>query len=391
MEKVPPQDPLFKNFYHFRQLSIGNPRIKGPIVIIHLRGWCRRELFKVPPCLAALAAGLVLLALTACTPDAKRHDALTHTWQELQQRSTTAPNNAQAVKAGPSQCVLSDEIITVARSIRGDDQFARIHNALKFLIEGFAYDPQYNQRQFTRTAADLFRDRTLGGCSDYALAGLALFRAMDFPALLVVTASREWIERYNTNRLSLVYGHSFIELFVDGRWYLADPNHFVLYERYDPKDRDYPRKEVFIKRGYDFWDLGLHSSEDAEALLVRKALTEPLPAFKAPALRERFVVSFNLPELFVNLGDVLARKNNDFLALKRYQRAIELDPKFVPAYLNRAALLLRLQRYAEAVQDCDKALTLEPGNRQAHYYRGQARRGLGNSAGMQEDVRKATE
>ena len=46
-------------------------------------------------------------------------------------------------------------------------------------------------------------------------------------------------------------------------------------------------------------------------------------------------------------------------ALRYFTRAIAVDPTFAPAHSSRAALLLRLKEYRQAIRDYDRALTLK--------------------------------
>ena len=48
-------------------------------------------------------------------------------------------------------------------------------------------------------------------------------------------------------------------------------------------------------------------------------------------------------------------------AFSYYSRSILLDDS-APSYNNRAITLIKLQRYQEALQDCEKVLQLEPTN-----------------------------
>jgi tetratricopeptide (TPR) repeat protein len=48
------------------------------------------------------------------------------------------------------------------------------------------------------------------------------------------------------------------------------------------------------------------------------------------------------------------------LGLRHFTRAIAADTAFEPAYSSRAAVLLRIKEYRQAIRDYDKALTLKP-------------------------------
>ena len=78
-------------------------------------------------------------------------------------------------------------------------------------------------------------------------------------------------------------------------------------------------------------------------------------------------------------------------AVKKYGEGLEAagagaeDAVTTALLLNRAAALLKQQRWAAAVGDCDTVLALAPGTVKAQFRRAQARLGLGNTAGALED------
>lgn len=56
-------------------------------------------------------------------------------------------------------------------------------------------------------------------------------------------------------------------------------------------------------------------------------------------------------------------------AIDAYSTAIALDPSSAPLYSNRAASRMMVDQYAEAIQDCNKAIDLSKGFMKA-YVRG---------------------
>lgn len=89
----------------------------------------------------------------------------------------------------------------------------------------------------------------------------------------------------------------------------------------------------------------------------------------------------NLKEAWNNLGrlyiDFLGRPD---IGLRFLERALELDPNYVSALINKAIALAKLGRYHEALDILSKALNLDPYNPKAwynkaliHYFLGQIR------------------
>ena len=64
-------------------------------------------------------------------------------------------------------------------------------------------------------------------------------------------------------------------------------------------------------------------------------------------------------------------------SLQPFAKAIQLDPKFVPAYEARASAYLNLKQYPQAVKDFDKALELDPEMDAAYSDRGIAQLEMG--------------
>ncbi len=192
---------------------------------------------------------------------------------------------AESMLTCGKQCQISPAIADVARSIRDNDNIRTLQDAMRYVGENFVYDSWYNNDQFSQTAAALFEKKILGGCSDYALAELALFRALGIPARLVLTVDVDWIERYRRDGISIPIGHTFIEVVINREWILVDPTFFVVYQGYDPDDRWFPKRQMFLARTLDFWSIGLRSTEDYYGLHLQSARFNT-SAYRDPQYRE---------------------------------------------------------------------------------------------------------
>ena len=56
-------------------------------------------------------------------------------------------------------------------------------------------------------------------------------------------------------------------------------------------------------------------------------------------------------------------------ARRNYNKAIELNPNYANAYLNRAAIYRYWEEPAMAIDDYNKAIKLEPNNGYGYYWR----------------------
>ena len=263
----------------------------------------------------------------------------------------------------PEACLISTqgapgpEAAALARTVQGKNDIQRILGAMRAVAENLAYDPAGNPDQFSRVAEELFTDKTLGGCSEFALAQLAILRAMGYPARLALTMNAKWIARFRENALAVPNGHALVEVFVQGRWLLADPTGFVLYGRCPGPFL--PGNEIVLTRAVDFWDAGMIDVESANAIL-RAGATGQKAEYAKPACVELGRVEFDYPKAFTNLGAVFLGKGKTELALRLFRKAVELAPDSIPARLGLAECLLGLSRPEQAGQHFRKVLDLAP-------------------------------
>ena len=95
--------------------------------------------------------------------------------------------------------------------------------------------------------------------------------------------------------------------------------------------------------------------------------------------------------IYNTLGLINLRKKNVTSALKEFEKAIELDPKFVEAHLNIGAIGLSSRQYDKAEKSFQAMLALQPGNFDATIGVGVAARGLKKFDDAEKWYRKAAE
>jgi Flp pilus assembly protein TadD len=84
-------------------------------------------------------------------------------------------------------------------------------------------------------------------------------------------------------------------------------------------------------------------------------------------------------------GYFLGRRGDFSAARKKFSQAIELDPKFVPAYRLRADACLKMSDWASAIADLNTLIRLDPNYAEIFNERGFARRQLGDLQGARND------
>ncbi|CAL8338826.1 unnamed protein product [Gadus morhua 'NCC'] len=87
-------------------------------------------------------------------------------------------------------------------------------------------------------------------------------------------------------------------------------------------------------------------------------------------------------------GNEFVKKGQFQDALGKYTECLKLKPEECTVYTNRALCYLKVEKFAEAKQDCDAALGLEPTNKKAFYRRALANKGLKDYLASSSDLQE---
>lgn len=94
---------------------------------------------------------------------------------------------------------------------------------------------------------------------------------------------------------------------------------------------------------------------------------------------------------YCNRGSTRLSLNQDEAAEKDLSKALRLDPELELGYIKRCMARYRLQRYTEALPDCEAYVRRVPGDSYGHYLRGLMRDRTGDHDGAIADYRRAIE
>ena len=93
------------------------------------------------------------------------------------------------------------------------------------------------------------------------------------------------------------------------------------------------------------------------------------------------------PAPYIALGNCLVHEHRDPEALVQFQRALELKPDAVLALTGRGNIYLRRKQFRQALADYDKALDINARYGPAYLNRARAREAIGDPAGAAADRR----
>jgi tetratricopeptide (TPR) repeat protein len=107
-----------------------------------------------------------------------------------------------------------------------------------------------------------------------------------------------------------------------------------------------------------------------------------------PAMRGSAYDARHAARAAADQGFFLGQRGDFRAAKKKFSQAIELDPKFSPAYRLRAGACMKMSDWAGAIVDLDTLITLDPNDAEVFNERGFARRQLGDLRGALDDFNR---
>jgi hypothetical protein len=101
------------------------------------------------------------------------------------------------------------------------------------------------------TVDEVLASHRLSGCHDFALIFAAVARELGYPAVMVDTASIDWIGRFQRGEQGSHVGHVFVEVYLTDRWILVDSTSGAYVERgYDPTNSVFRETQSGSSVGY---------------------------------------------------------------------------------------------------------------------------------------------
>ena len=135
----------------------------------------------------------------------------------------------------------------------------------------------------------LYESKKSTGCHDDGLLMVSIIREMGVPAILVDTTGIKWSKEYAKGKKGPFEGHVFVEIFLDGHWWLVDSTTGDYIINYDPKNPIIPVNHGTQTEGYyvmvkgrDTWDYGVRKLDDLKAMQIEFAKKVDEAKIEAP-------------------------------------------------------------------------------------------------------------
>ena len=100
----------------------------------------------------------------------------------------------------------------------------------------FASNDYKRNHKFQRTAAEIWSQKQMTGCTDYALVFATLARKYGLPTTILDTLEQGCLDSIQAGKpVNSINGHAFCECFMDGEWKLLDPTFAITEKTYNPE------------------------------------------------------------------------------------------------------------------------------------------------------------
>jgi len=176
------------------------------------------------------------------------------------------------------------DIEMISRQFPGKNTLVKVGKILNWVRKNFSRYRGRGEMAAKQSAQEIFTNRKLSGCNDWGLLLTSLLRNLGYPVVFMNAAGIEWAKRYRNDTTIEFMGHTFLEIYIEGKWIVVDSVTGEYIEDYDindpvipiPKKRPGEKGYFVYQKGLDHWSMGVHSIEDNEEIMRKFALEFPL-------------------------------------------------------------------------------------------------------------------
>lgn len=167
------------------------------------------------------------------------------------------------------QSEINEKIRTFCHNIPNIDSIDSLKILDQIFFDCFFRDT--STPKFSRSIIEIFESKTFSGCSDIGMMMSSILREKG-PTIYVETANVDWLneEINNLPGSEVMQGHIFLEIFLEGKWYLYDPTFHIVYDDYDSNNNNYPRRYPVFAKGENANSLGVYNTKDERSLAISK-------------------------------------------------------------------------------------------------------------------------
>ena len=133
----------------------------------------------------------------------------------------------------------------------------------KEFLENFNYNQNKDVDEYERTVSDIISSETFYGNNEVALVLSSILRLNNIPTLCVFSTD------YNKTKT-----YTFLEIYLDNKWYLFDPLKSKLYFEYDYDNLCLPDNYYAFMKAPSNYSFGIYKKEDLEIFIKTITINE---------------------------------------------------------------------------------------------------------------------
>lgn len=133
----------------------------------------------------------------------------------------------------------------------------------KEFLENFNYNQNKDVDEYERTVSDIINSKTFYGNNEVALVLSSILRLNNIPTLCVFSTD------YNKTKT-----YTFLEIYLDNKWYLFDPLKSKLYFEYDYDNLCLPDNYYAFMKAPSNYSFGIYKKEDLEIFIKTITINE---------------------------------------------------------------------------------------------------------------------
>ncbi len=195
-------------------------------------------------------------------------------------------NNINDYLTNIGQSIVNVESLKFASSIDNINSISDITNLYKLFINSFNIKIDNNENRFGRIVEDIIISKTIYDSNDAALVLSSILRLKGVPTIFVSCYNINWIQklRNNFSKSSSKECCSFLEIYLNNKWYLFNPLTGEIYDNYNYNNLSLPNKFYVYRKSINNMSYGCFSINDNNKIMKETFTNFNLNDYKEPML-----------------------------------------------------------------------------------------------------------